>query len=72
MRALVGNRLPKFTEAQSKMVKESLDFVGVNYYTARYAEDSTSSSSVNLSYSTDSHVDLTSMFKNYNLLSMKI
>lgn len=63
MRALVGNRLPNFTEAQSKMVKESLDFLGVNYYTARYADDSMSSSSVNLSYSTDSHVDLTSRFK---------
>ncbi|XP_050284263.1 beta-glucosidase 17-like isoform X2 [Quercus robur] len=59
MRALVGNRLPNFTVIQSKMVKGSLDFLGVNYYTARYADDSTSSSSVNLSYTTDSHVNLT-------------
>ncbi|XP_059455125.1 beta-glucosidase 17-like isoform X1 [Corylus avellana] len=57
MRALVGNRLPNFTEAQSNMVKGSLDFLGLNYYTARYADDSTSSSSFNLSYTTDSHVD---------------
>ncbi|XP_030963170.1 beta-glucosidase 17-like isoform X4 [Quercus lobata] len=59
MRALVGTRLLIFTESQSKMLKGSLDFLGVNYYTARYADDSTSSSSVNLSYTTDSHVNLT-------------
>ncbi|KAM3686296.1 hypothetical protein ACJW31_11G187900 [Castanea mollissima] len=59
MRALVGTRLPIFTESQSKMLKGSLDFLGVNYYTARYADDSTSSSSINLSYTTDSHVNLT-------------
>ena len=72
MRALVGNRLPNFTVIQSKMVKGSLDFLGVNYYTARYADDSTSSSSVNLSYTTDSHVNLTSKFKNHNLMIIKI
>ncbi|GMY22309.1 beta-glucosidase 17-like isoform X8 [Fagus crenata] len=59
MRALVGTRLPIFTESQSKMLKGSLDFLGVNYYSARYANDSTSSSRVNLSYTTDSHVNLT-------------
>ncbi|GMY22300.1 beta-glucosidase 17-like isoform X1 [Fagus crenata] len=59
MHVLVGNRLPNFTDVQSKMVKGSLDFLGVNYYTARYAEDSTSSSTINLSYTTDSHVDMT-------------
>ena len=67
MRALVGNRLPNFTEAQSKMVKESLDFLGVNYYSARYANDSTSSSNVNLSYTTDSQVNLTSKLRIHNL-----
>ena len=60
MRALVGTRLPIFTESQSKMLKGSLDFLGVNYYTARYVDDSNSSSSVNLSYTTDSHVNMTS------------
>ncbi|KAF3958393.1 hypothetical protein CMV_016706 [Castanea mollissima] len=59
MRALVGTRLPIFTESQSKMLKGSLDFLGVNYYTARYVDDSNSSSSVNLSYTTDSHVNMT-------------
>lgn len=67
MRALVGTRLPIFTESQSKMLKGSFDFLGVNYYTARYADDSTSSSSINLSYTTDSHVNLTSKLKIHNL-----
>ncbi|KAJ0095388.1 hypothetical protein Patl1_17269 [Pistacia atlantica] len=55
MRYLVGNRLPNFTDEQSILVKGSLNFVGVNYYTARYVEDSNSNSSL-LSYTTDSHV----------------
>lgn len=37
MKSLVGCRLPKFTEDKSKLLKGSIDFVGVNYYTARYA-----------------------------------
>ncbi|XP_033148313.1 beta-glucosidase 28 [Brassica rapa] len=32
----VGKRLPSFTAEQSRMLKNSSDFVGVNYYTARY------------------------------------
>lgn len=37
MRSLVKERLPKFTEEQSKLVKGSFDFIGLNYYTANYA-----------------------------------
>ncbi|KAB1224890.1 Beta-glucosidase 17 [Morella rubra] len=59
MRALVGDRLPKFTASQSEMVKGSLDFLGVNYYTARYADNITSSTGDYPSYTTDSHVNLT-------------
>ncbi|GAV77279.1 Glyco_hydro_1 domain-containing protein [Cephalotus follicularis] len=62
MRYLVGDRLPKFTQEQSHMVNGSLDFIGVNYYTARYADDSTSYSSIYLSYTTDSHVNQTGKF----------
>ncbi|CAL9236909.1 unnamed protein product [Arabidopsis halleri] len=36
MKKLAGNRLPSFTPAQSKMLKNSSDFIGINYYTARY------------------------------------
>lgn len=37
MRSLVGNRLPKFTKEESKMIKGSFDFLGLNYYTAFYS-----------------------------------
>ena len=70
MHVLVGNRLPNFIDVQSKMVEGSQDFLGVNYYTTRYAEDSTSSSTVNLSYTIDSHVDMTSKFKSQNLTAL--
>ncbi|KAK2637128.1 hypothetical protein Ddye_031920 [Dipteronia dyeriana] len=60
MRSVVGNRLPKFTKYESEMVKGSIDFLGVNYYTAFYADDLTSYSTVNLSYTTDNHVNITS------------
>ncbi|POO00086.1 Glycoside hydrolase [Trema orientale] len=60
MRSLVGNRLPKFSDEESRVVKGSIDFLGVNYYSARFAEDAiTHSSSFEFSYSTDNHVNLT-------------
>ncbi|XP_047309432.1 beta-glucosidase 24-like [Impatiens glandulifera] len=37
MRVLVGKRLPKFRKKQSEMLKGSFDFLGLNYYTSRYA-----------------------------------
>lgn len=60
MRELVGNRLPKFTKEQSKLVRGSFDFFGVNYYTARYVEDVMFYANTNLSYTTDSLVSQTS------------
>ncbi|XP_059627323.1 beta-glucosidase 12-like [Cornus florida] len=60
MRALVRNRLPKFTKEQSMMVKGSYDFIGLNYYTAQYAAHEPNSNTVNVSYSTDSRANLTS------------
>ncbi|XP_074566497.1 beta-glucosidase 6-like [Curcuma longa] len=38
MRTRVGERLPKFSEAEGALVKGSLDFVGVNHYTTYYAK----------------------------------
>ncbi|XP_065625528.1 vicianin hydrolase-like [Quercus suber] len=60
MKSLVGNRLPKFTEAESKLLKGSLDFLGLNYYTTNYAE-SAASNSVNISYVTDRCLTLTTV-----------
>lgn len=62
MVSLVGNRLPKFTEEQSKLLTGSFDFIGLNYYTSKYAANVPHSSNdkSNPSYSNDSHVNLTS------------
>lgn len=39
MRTRVGNRLPKFSEAESILIKGTLDFVGINHYTTWYARN---------------------------------
>eukprot|EP01018_Ginkgo_biloba_P011743 Gb_21209 [translate_table: standard] len=39
MRQMVGNRLPIFSIQQSKLLRESLDFVGINHYTTLYARN---------------------------------
>ncbi|KAJ0976995.1 hypothetical protein J5N97_012469 [Dioscorea zingiberensis] len=36
MKALVRERLPTFTQEESKMITNSFDFIGINYYTARF------------------------------------
>ncbi|KAJ8770874.1 hypothetical protein K2173_021789 [Erythroxylum novogranatense] len=57
MKSLVGERLPKFTEEQSNMVKGSFDFLGMNYYTAMFAADNPTNYSKS-SYLTDSRVEI--------------
>ncbi|KAL2491506.1 Beta-glucosidase 17 [Abeliophyllum distichum] len=61
MHVLVGKRLPKFTLEESKLLKDSYDYLGLNYYTSNYAADLPLSSinTVNISYSTDSQTNLT-------------
>nr|AQP26338.1 beta-glucosidase 12 [Crocus sativus] len=54
MKALVRDRLPKFTEEQSKMVKGSFDFLGVNYYSTNYARSLPINVIAKDLYSTDS------------------
>ncbi|CAJ1933301.1 unnamed protein product [Sphenostylis stenocarpa] len=39
MRSLVKSRLPKFTKEQSRLLINSFDFLGINYYTANYVSD---------------------------------
>ncbi|KAM7472465.1 hypothetical protein LguiA_010648 [Lonicera macranthoides] len=68
MRTNVGHRLPKFTEEESKMLKGSLDFLGMNYYTSNYASPALSVNRFNLSYTTDHHADLTSKFTKLNYI----
>ncbi|CAI0544101.1 unnamed protein product [Linum tenue] len=52
MRSLVGDRLPRFTEEQSDILRGSIDFLGLNYYTANYAEEAPAAARA--SYSDDS------------------
>ncbi|KAK1589452.1 hypothetical protein Q3G72_034272 [Acer saccharum] len=59
MRGLVRERLPKFTKKQTRMVKGSYDFIGINYYTAIYAVDVSITNSSNISCSTVSLAILT-------------
>ncbi|GMN32579.1 hypothetical protein TIFTF001_044700 [Ficus carica] len=59
MRSLVGCRLPKFTEEESKLLTGSLDFLGVNYYSARYAEDANISCVIKQGPTNDARVNLT-------------
>lgn len=40
MRSRVGSRLPNFSEAESALLKGTLDFVGINHYTTWYASNS--------------------------------
>ncbi|XP_059649064.1 beta-glucosidase 12-like [Cornus florida] len=56
MRSLVKNRLPKFTTTQSKMLRNSYDFLGMNYYTSYYAANAMLLTSMNLSMTTDNRV----------------
>ncbi|KAK4285544.1 hypothetical protein QN277_002231 [Acacia crassicarpa] len=56
----VGARLPKFSRNESLMLKGSFDFVGLNYYTSKYAAD-TPCQHENQTYSTDSCVRFTSV-----------
>ncbi|CAN1856465.1 Beta-glucosidase 44 [Linum perenne] len=39
MQEILGNRLPKFTKEEGKMVKGSFDYIGINQYTAYYMYD---------------------------------
>ncbi|XP_058081524.1 beta-glucosidase 18-like isoform X2 [Magnolia sinica] len=39
MRQILGHRLPKFSPKDSKKIKDGIDFIGINHYSALYAED---------------------------------
>ncbi|WVZ00807.1 hypothetical protein V8G54_026876 [Vigna mungo] len=60
MRSLVGERLPEFTEEESKLLVGSFDFLGVNYYTTYYAADAPKTKP---NYETDCKANLSS-FRN--------
>uniref|UniRef100_A0A7C9EVN9 Beta-glucosidase n=3 Tax=Opuntia streptacantha TaxID=393608 RepID=A0A7C9EVN9_OPUST len=59
MQSLVGERLPRFTKEQSRMLNGSFDFLGLNYYTAFYAAYAPGLKRAKPSYNTDSLVSQT-------------
>ncbi|XP_043687554.1 beta-glucosidase 12-like [Telopea speciosissima] len=59
IRTLVGDRLPQFSEDQSRMLEGSFDFLGINYYTSNYVANLPFSNNFTKSYTTDHHVKCT-------------
>jgi beta-glucosidase len=53
MRAIVKNRLPKFSKFQSRLVNGSFDFIGINYYSSSYISNAPPIGNAKPSYSTD-------------------
>lgn len=60
MRSLVGQRLPKFSEEQTRLLNGSFDFIGLNHYTSRYAANAPNLNTTIPCYLTDSLANLTS------------
>lgn len=50
-----GRTLPKFSDDQRTKLIDSYDFLGINYYTANYAQYQDPSSDIPLGYATDCH-----------------
>ncbi|KAJ4833491.1 hypothetical protein Tsubulata_006660 [Turnera subulata] len=59
MRDYVKDRLPIFTTEDSKMVKGSIDFLGLNYYSARYVQHIDKVEPERTSFINDDHANLT-------------
>ncbi|CAH2058006.1 unnamed protein product [Thlaspi arvense] len=57
MKKIVGKRLPSFTESQSRKLKGSFDFIGINYYSSVYAKDVAEVDSEKPFWRSDQHVE---------------
>ncbi|KAL0308899.1 UNVERIFIED_CONTAM: Beta-glucosidase 12, partial [Sesamum radiatum] len=60
MRSIVGDRLPKFTKEEAALVKGSIDYVGLNYYTGNFARNVRPTNG-NASSSTDNRASLSTV-----------
>ncbi|XP_004507319.1 non-cyanogenic beta-glucosidase-like [Cicer arietinum] len=63
MQTIVQTRLPKFTAEESLLVKDSFDFIGINYYSSSYINNVPANASAPPSYTTDPRTN-TSFEKN--------
>ncbi|KAG8646341.1 beta-glucosidase 12 [Manihot esculenta] len=68
---LVGDRLPKFSNNDIELLKKSYDFIGLQYYTARYANPNAHIDPRFTRYETDSRVNITVYDYNGNLIGPK-
>ncbi|CAH2079557.1 unnamed protein product [Thlaspi arvense] len=57
MKKNAGNRLPSFTKEQSELIKNSFDFIGINYYTARFVAHKLHHDPTRLRFTTDQHLE---------------
>ena len=67
MISLVKYRLPTFTKEEEKMVKGSFDFIGINYYTSRYAKNLQPDLHATPEYSTDYLTNTTGKLIDYHM-----
>ncbi|PUZ73249.1 hypothetical protein GQ55_2G458900 [Panicum hallii var. hallii] len=56
MQGIVKDRLPSFSDEESRMVKGSIDYVGINHYTSYYMKDPGTWNLMPVSYQDDWHV----------------
>ncbi|KAF2319365.1 hypothetical protein GH714_015158 [Hevea brasiliensis] len=68
VRDLVGDRLPKFTDAESKFLRGSYDFLGLQYYTSYYAKPNAIVDPNRIRYKTDNHITETPYDYDGNLI----
>lgn len=62
MRSLIGRRLPMFSKEQSRILNGSFDFIGLNYYTSRYAANAPLLNNTLPCYLTDFLANITSKY----------
>ena len=61
MKKIVGKRLPSFTDSQSRKLKGSFDFIGINYYSSVYAKNVDEVDPDKPFWRSDQHVEWKSM-----------
>ena len=62
MQEIVKDRLPLFSDEESRMVKGSIDYVGINHYTSYYMKDPGTWNLMPVSYQDDWHVGFVCKF----------